>query len=249
MAVLLFVLSAQAAIAQTSIFNVPTTDTVEKGKTYFEIDFLPQLPAATRLPRIYPYIPRLVVGVADKVEVGANFPIIQNSTTCSPTPTTCSYAQINAKWRFYNKDSTGIALAAGGLWHTPINKHDVQDSWALLYALFSKKIKTGNYGPRFHGGPFFVGDANQDIAEGPIAFSGSRTGVILGYEQPIHSKINVVADWFSGKNFYGYFTPGVSFIIHGNGYFNVGYAIGNDTWENHNAARNRFLYVYYAVTF
>jgi hypothetical protein len=41
---LLLVVAAQTAMAQSTIFNIPTTDTVSKGKGYFEFDFLAQAP-------------------------------------------------------------------------------------------------------------------------------------------------------------------------------------------------------------
>jgi hypothetical protein len=34
----------QAAMAQSTIFNIPTTDTVSPKKGYFEFDYLPQIP-------------------------------------------------------------------------------------------------------------------------------------------------------------------------------------------------------------
>ena len=61
-ALLLFV-TAQTALAQSTIFNIPSTDTVDKGKGYFEFDFLPQMPGSDST-RIYTYNPRLVAGVA-----------------------------------------------------------------------------------------------------------------------------------------------------------------------------------------
>src|SRR5262245_13098746 len=58
---LLFVVTAETAMAQSTIFNIPTTDTVSKGKGYFEFDFLSQAPG-TGSTRTYIYNPRLVVG-------------------------------------------------------------------------------------------------------------------------------------------------------------------------------------------
>src|SRR5207247_479841 len=69
---LLFVVSAQTAMAQSTIFNIPTTDTVSKGKGYFEFDFLAQAPGVGET-RTYVYNPRLVVGLGDKAEAGVNF--------------------------------------------------------------------------------------------------------------------------------------------------------------------------------
>ena len=72
---------------------------------------------------------------------------------------------------------------------------------------------------------------------------------MLGYEQPIHAKASIVADWFSGKNYYGYFTPGISITLPKNGLLNAGYSIGNDSWKNSNATKNRYVFLYYGVTF
>jgi hypothetical protein len=53
-----------------------------------------------------------------------------------------------------------------------------------------------------------------------------QTGAILGYEQPLSGKVSFVADWFSGKNFWGYFTPGISVTLPHSGLLNIGYALG-----------------------
>lgn len=140
-------------------------------------------------------------------------------------------------------------MAVGGLLNTPLNNRDGQDSWGLIYGLISKKVKTGNYGPRFHAGPYGIVSANQNENDGPVSFLGPRAGVILGYEQPVYKRISFVADWYSGKNFYGYLTPGISISLPANGLLNVGYSIGNDSWEDSNAVRNRYLFVYYGITF
>jgi hypothetical protein len=35
----------------------------------------------------------------------------------------------------------------------------------------------------------------------------------------------------------------------GSGLFNAGYSFGNDSWEDSNATKNRYFFVYYGVTF
>jgi hypothetical protein len=228
------------AMAQSTIFNIPTTDTVTKGKVYAEFDFLPQVPGADN-SRVYIYNPRLVVGAPGNLEFGVNIPTY--NLRAAGDSGTNAYIQPNAKWKFYESEKAGVALSAGGLLNTPLNKRDGQDSWGLIYGLVSKKIKTGNYGP------YGIVSANQDPDKGPVSFSGSRAGVILGYEQPVHGRISVVADWFSGKNGFGYFTPGISITLPGSGLFNAGYSMGNDSWADDNATKNRYLFVYYGVTF
>jgi hypothetical protein len=233
-------------MAQSTIFNIPTTDTVAKGGVYAEFDFLPQVPGFDD-SRTYVYNPRLVVGAPGNLEFGVNFPMY--NTRASGDSTTNAYIQPNAKWKIYSNDDAGVAISAGGLLNTPLNNRDGQDSWGLIYGLVSKKIKTGNYGPRFHVGPYGILSANQDPEEGPVSFSGPRAGVILGYEQPVYKTISFVADWFSGKNFFGYFTPGISITLPRSGLLNAGYSFGNDSWEDDNAIRNRYLFFYYGVTF
>jgi hypothetical protein len=166
------------------------------------------------------------------------------------TSSTCGYFQPNFKVKYYNNDEAGVALAAGIVWNTPINQRDGQDSWGYVYTNLSKKVKSGMYGPRFTAGPYGVLGANQDTAAGPTSFLDQpRAGAILGYEQPFHPKASFVADWFSGKNGLGYFTPGVSITLPGSGLLNVGYAIGNDSWKDSNATKNRYFFAYYGVTF
>jgi hypothetical protein len=229
---LVLLVGAQAAIAQSTIFNIPTTDTVVKGKTYFEFDFLPQIPHPDAADRIYIYDPRLVVGLGSNVEAGANVAVH------SPFSSSV-FIQPNFKWRFFNSDAKGLASATGVILYTPVNHREGVPTFGLVYSEFSKKVKTGTYGPRFHGGVY-------GIVHGGDSWVGPRAGAVVGYEQPIHSKASIVADWFSGKNAIGYFTPGVSFTLPESGVLNVGYSIGNDSYHGND---NRFLFVYYGVTF
>lgn len=246
MILLILVAFGSQVLAQSTIFNIPTTDTVSKGKAYAEFDFLVQAPAFDST-RTYIYNPRLVVGLPGNVEAGVNFPMY--NTRSSDDSATNGYFQPNIKWKFYENEKAGVALAAGALLNTPINNRDAQDSWGMLYGLFSKKVKSSDYGPRFHAGVFGIVSGNQDTGKGPVSFVGRRAGAILGYEQPVYKRISIVADWFSGKNSIGYFTPGVSITLPKNGLLNAGYSIGNDSYANSNETRNRYLFVYYGVTF
>jgi hypothetical protein len=238
-------LGAGRAAAQSTIFNIPTTDTVSAKGLYAEFDFLAQAPD-TGYSRTYLYNPRLVVGARHDLEFGVNFPVYTVRT--GGASSTDGYIQPNAKWRFYRSDG-GIALAVGGLVNAPLNERDAQDGWGLIYGLVSKKIEAGNCGPRFHAGAYKIVSANQDPKNGPVSFAGPRAGAILGYEQPVYKRISIVADWYSGRNSIGYLTPGVSLTLPGAGLLNAGYSIGNDSWADDNAVRNRYFFVYYGVTF
>ena len=94
------VLVAQSAMAQSTIFNIPSTDTVDKGKGYVEFDFLPQAPGPDEGASIIIYNPRLIVGLPHDAEVGVNFPIYHNSD-CDPS--NLAYIQPNIKWKFYQE--------------------------------------------------------------------------------------------------------------------------------------------------
>jgi len=253
---LLFVVTAQTAMAQSTIFNIPSGDTVDKGKAYFEFDFLPQAPGPDNGgSRTYLYNPRLVVGGPHDTEFGVNFPTFHTgggNVNCIATSGTCGYIEPNFKWKYYKNDDEGLSFVGGALLHQPLNGRStvggvqLNETWGLFYGNFTKKIKTGNYGPRLSAGPYVVADSSKvDFT----AFNGHRAGVILGYEQPITKKVSFVSDWFSGKNYYGYWTPGVSITLPANGLFNAGYSIGNDSWADSNATKNRFVFVYYGVTF
>ncbi|HYR84591.1 MAG TPA: hypothetical protein VE422_10985 [Terriglobia bacterium] len=231
-AVLLFVFSGKAAMAQSTIFNIPTTDAVAKGKVYFEFDYLHQTPKTEGADRLHIIVPRGVVGLGGNVEAGANVAFFHSGGT------TNSYFQPNIKWKFASSDDRGFAASMGGILYTPINTPPGVDTYGLVYGNFSKKVKH-HYGPRFTAGPY-------GIVSGGADWVGPKGGVILGYEQPIHAKASIVADWFSGKNGFGYFTPGVSFTLPASGLLNIGYSLGNDSYNGNN---NRFLFLYYGITF
>ena len=262
---LLLAVAAQTAMAQSTIFNIPSGDTVDKGKAYFEFDFLPQVPgfdatAVTPSFRTLLFNPRLVVGGPHDTEFGVNFPAfrttggVTNGACSGSSPSsTCGYIEPNFKWKLYKNDDEGLSFVAGALLHTPLNGRftnaagvNTNETWGLFYGDFTKKIKTGDYGPRFSAGPYVVADSSLTDFTGVGAH---RAGVILGYEQPLSKKVSFVADWYSGKNYYGYFTPGISITLPGNGLFNAGYSIGNDSWANSDATKNRFLFLYYGITF
>src|SRR5262245_58124764 len=238
MVMIAFVSFGQAGLAQSTIFNVPTTDTVKPGKAYFEFDYLPQMPKTEGVGRTQIFAPRIVVGAAPNLEVGAN---VSNIHFGGDTSSTFSGFQPNIKYKFAANDNKGLAAAAGIIWFTPINHRTGADSFGLVYGNFSKKVKRGDYGPRFTVGPYGIVAANDN-------YFGTKAGAIVGYEQPIHAKASIVADWLSGVSGFGYFTPGISITLPRNSLLNIGYSIGNDSYSDP-SNNNRFLFVYYGITF
>src|SRR5215510_4965899 len=215
------------ALAQSTIFNIPSTDVVAKKKVYFEFDFISHLESHEN-GGFQTYVPRVVVGVGKGVEVGLNV-----AATSSAAPTVV-YAQPNIKWQFYSKEESGTAMTVGAIAYTPLKERSSNDTFGFFYGNMSKKIK-GDYGPRFTVGGYGIG--GLDIA------GVDKGGALVGYEQPIAKKASFVADWFSGKNGFGYVTPGLSFALPKNSLLNIGYSIGNT------GRKNNGLFVYYGITF
>jgi hypothetical protein len=219
-------LQCQTARAQSTIFNIPSTDAVAKNKIYFEFDFISHLESHDN-GGFQTYLPRAVVGLGKGVEVGINV-----AATSSAAPATV-YIQPNIKWQFYANESSGVAVSVGAIAYTPLKDRDLNDSFGFIYANVSKKFKA-RYGPRLTIGGYGITGLSADVDKG---------GAMVGYEQPLSGKASFVADWFSGKNGFGYVTPGFSFALPKNGLLNIGYSIGN---YGH---KNNALFVYYGVTF
>ena len=226
--VLMLLLPKSAAFAQSTLFNIPSTDVVPKKKVYLEFDFFLH-PTSHANGGFQIYAPRAVFGVAKGVEVGVNIAAVDTFTPDQPV-----YISPNVKWQFYNNEKTGVAVSAGGLLYTPLVHRAGADTYGFIYSVVSKKVKS-DYGPRITGG----GYALPGLADG----AGTQGGAIVGYEQPLAKRVTFVADWFSGKNAFGYVTPGFSFALPKSSLLNVGYSIGN------HGRGNNALFVYYGITF
>ncbi len=231
-------------MAQSTIFNIPSTDTVDKGKAYVEFDFLPQAPGPDVGGMITLYNPRLVVGLPHDVEVGVNFPIFHTATRIRRTSRTSSPISSGSSTR---TTTWAWRPAAGVVVNTPLNQSGRTGDVELYLRQRQQEMWEGwSPGDRSGG---TVWRPTQDPTSGPVSFVGKRGGAILGYEQPLGGPVSFVADWFSTQNTLGYFTPGVSIALPHSGLLNIGYSIGNDSWANSNATKNRYVFVYYGVTF
>jgi hypothetical protein len=224
--VALAIVQDRRALAQSTIFNIPSTDAVGQKRVYVEFDFISHLESHNK-GGFQSYVPRAVFGLGKGVEVGVNV-----AATNSAAPTV-AYIQPNIKWQFYADEDSGVALAGGAIAFTPLKDRDDNDGFGFFYGNVSKKFK-GKYGLRLTFGGYGIGGLDTDVDKG---------GVMVGYEQPLAGKASFVADWFSGENGFGYVTPGFSFTLPKNGLLNIGYSIGNS------GRKNNALFVYYGVTF
>jgi hypothetical protein len=227
-ALVLALLNSQAAVAQSTLFNIPSTDVVPKNKIYLEFDFLSHFESHED-GGFQTYAPRAVFGVGKSVEVGINVTAVDTFAPDQPV-----YVSPNVKWQFYANEENGMAASGGALLYTPIANRSGADTYGFVYSVLSKKVK-GNYGPRLTGGAYGLPGLRDGL--------GTQGGAILGYEQPIAKKVTFLTDWFSGKNAFGYVTPGVSFTLPKSSLLNIGYSIGNQ------GRGNNALFIYYGITF
>jgi len=201
--VILFIPSANVN-AQQTIFNVPSTDVLDKGKVYAELDV--NLKATDA--KFSSFVPRVVVGAGRNIEFGLNVTgNIQpgaDSTTLVPT----------IKWRPYQGEN-GWTIVLGNNLFVPV-RNRAYNAANYFYAETSKTFKNGTR----------ITFGGYDFTKNAVA-SANRAGGQFGFEQPLNRKITFAADWFTGKHANGYFTPGIIFKAGPRVTGYAGYSIGN----------------------
>jgi len=226
---LLLSASSNRVAGQSTLFNIPSTDVVAKKKVYLEFDFLSHLESHDK-GGFQAYIPRAVVGIGKGTEIGVNAAFVDALAPDQPVE-----LQPNLKHQFYQNEGNGVTVAAGGILYLPVANRTGTDTFGMIYTVVSKQVKA-SHGPRITGGAYGL--------VGRVSGSGTSGGAIVGYEQPLApGKVSFVADWFSGKNRFGYVTPGLSFTVSKTSLLYAGYSVGNQ------GRKNNALFVYYGITF
>jgi len=208
--VLIFLfLAAASASAQQTIFNVPTTDVLNRGQVYVELDASFKTNDQAALNRFSSFVPRVVIGVGGNVEVGLNVTgNVQpgsDSTTLVPT----------LKWKFYQNKKKDVALIAGTSLYLPVRNRSY-NAGTYSYLAISKTINK----TRLTAGGYA---ATRNV----FASKATRGGGQFGFEQTVNSKLTVAADWITGRHSAGYFTPGVFYKPGPKVTAYLGYSIGN----------------------
>ncbi len=216
------------AQAQSTLLNVPSTDVVAARRVYVEMDFLTNY-AWQRQGSFQNYIPRAVIGVGRKVEVGANLSYTHVAGETSPLE-----LQPNIKWQVYSNEENGTAVAIGCILYAPITHRADTNTLGQCYSTFSKQMR-GRFGPRFTGGPYVLLHASED--------ERTKAGAIIGYEQPLAKKVSLIVDWSSGDNRFGYVSSGLSFVTSKKSALTTGYTVAN-----HGRGKNA-LFAYYGIQF
>jgi hypothetical protein len=197
------------AHAQQTIFNVPTTDVLDKGKVYAELDVSFKPNDSEIVNRFSSFVPRFVVGAGARVEVGLN---VTGNIQPGPDTTTLVPA---VKWKAYQGKDNCVAIVFGDHLFLPVRRRAV-NAGNYVYIEISKTFKTGT---RLTAGGY-------DFTRRTVAEAG-RAGGQFGFEQPVSRTLTLAADWFTGKHSAGYFTPGVVFKLGPQTTAYAGYSIGN----------------------
>ena len=199
---------AASVHAQQTIFNVPSTDVLNKGKVYAELDASLKPTDGSDVAKFSSFVPRVVTGAGSNIEFGLNVTgNIQpgpDSTTLVPT----------IKWRPYQGEN-GWTIVVGNNLFIPVRNRGY-DAANYFYAETSKTFKTGTR----------ITFGGYDFTKNAVA-PANRAGGQFGFEQPLNRKITFAADWFTGKHASGYFTPGIIFKAGPKVTGYAGYSIGN----------------------
>lgn len=209
------------AVAQQTVFNVPTTDVLDPGKVYFELDISAKPEAAEALPRFSSFVPRLVVGVGGRVEVGLNVPgNIQpgrDTTTLVPA----------VKWKVYDGKDNGWAIALGNNLFIPV-RHKSYELGTFSYVMAQKTLRTKTR----------VGFGGNFFSKNTVAPDANRAGGQFTFEQTVTKRLNLNADWYTGRHANGYLTTGAAYKFTNKLAGVAAYSIGNS-----NASKgNHFFY-------
>lgn len=208
---LLVLLFVGCAVAQETVFNVPSGDVLDRGKVYTELDFSYRPDDAFKT-----YTPRVVVGLGKRFEVGVNI-----NGIASPGPSSTTITP-NIKWKVYDGGDNGWAFLMGDNLFIPVqNKGYDVGTWT--YAEFAKQFKTGT---RLTFGGYYASANVFAVAQ--------RGGGQFAIEQAVGKKVTLAADWFTGKHGAGYLTPGAFIKLTPKLTWYVAYQVGNTGVSNGN---------------
>lgn len=203
-----------AAHAQQTILNVPTTDVLDNGKVYVELDVPFKPNDGDSVGKFSSFVPRVVVGAGGRTEVGLNV-----TGNIQPGPDVTSLVP-TVKFKLYDGGDNGYDLVVGDNLTVPVRNRDLvtYDVGNYVYLNGSKTI-----------GKARVTAGGYHFSNGVVAPDAQRAGGQFGFEYAVKPRFTVAADWITGKHASGYFTPGFYFKPDKKGKITgyVSYSIGN----------------------
>lgn len=220
-------LAATASFGQSTLFNIPTADTLQKGSWGLEGDFITK-PVSYRDGGYQTYGYRVAYGLNNKTEIGSNFYLTYDGDKTS------AQAEFSIKQNVYRSERLGVSVSGGAVVFVPLRARGADKTSVMVYGVASKEVGQLN-GLTVTGGAYHVFGGSDDF--------GDKTGAIVGVNQPIAGRLSFVADWFSGKNRLGYASAGLNFNVTKRQYLTTGYSFGNSGRGNNSFA------AYYGITF
>jgi len=175
---------------QQTLFNVPSADVLGPTQVYLEEDNLWR----SGRPDDTFFTGRGVVGLGDHVEGGVNLGGFVARGRTVPTGT------LELKWQPLHNSEWSLTGGVQGLFYLR-GGTDGSPS-AQLYAHAAWVPRDGT---RITAGAWYATSGFADV--------GVARGALAGFEQRIAPALNFQADWFSGKNGIGYFTPGFALTL------------------------------------
>ena len=217
-------LAACGTIAQTAIFNAPSTDTQEANTTNISADFSAHF-ASYRKGGFVTYGPSMIHGLRDDLELGLNLYLTRHEGPDA------AELQPHIKWRFLDEDKAGIAVAVGSVLFLPLNDAAGPRPQLAIYANAARSFKD----LRLTVGAYHVATTEEGF--------GNRSGAFAGLEKPLNDKITIVADWISGNNKLGHGTAGLRYAVNSAQTLELGYSFGNS------GRGNNYLSAFYSFDF
>lgn len=222
------ILTVAATISsQTTIFNIPAADTLQKGTVNVEADFLTK-PVRYRNGGYQTYGYRLAYGLGKKTEIGSNFYLTWDGQH------SVADIEFSIKRRIYQNEKLGLSFSAGAIAFVPLRDRVGDRTSFMFYGNGSKALKRT-------GGTVFTAGVYH-VSRGPRDF-GTRTGAMLAVVQPFNQRVSGVIDWFSGNNRFGYVSAGINVGVTKRQYLTTGYSFGNS------GRGNNALAVYYGIIY
>jgi len=186
-------LLASRARAQQTIFNVPSADVLDPGKVYLETDelFRPDDPAFSSTTI------RGVVGVFPHVETGINFGGFVSPGSILPTAT------VAVKIQPVHVGDFDVTVGGFGLFYLRGSQDGNPAGQGYGFATY----RIPKLGTRISAGGWY--------ASAGYAKPDSTGGALATFEQPLPwvKGLILAADWWSGVNSIGYFSPGFYWTI------------------------------------
>lgn len=200
---------AAPAVAQQTLFNVPSADVLQAGKLYVEEDNL--WPAGR--PEDTFFTLRAVVGVGSAVEAGVNLGGLVAEGRSVPN------AILALKWQPLHTPGWSLTVGAHGQFFL----RGSADGSPLGHA-YAHTAWTPVDGTRVTAGVWYASSGYAD--------TGVTKGVLAGFEQHLSPTLVFQVDWFTGRNGLGYFTPGFALTL-GDWVIYAGFSVKNgDSHEN-----------------